>query len=205
MELSIETCTSCLTHAAINRKQALQLEFAVGLCVFLLFKGAGVEARRMLNQTYAAAGYRCITVADPDYKTINRRINVTAALYERLPVKTWVGGHAEFDAVRAVVVGLEPYEIYTVADAQRYCAPAKTTSYVRTEVRPHTDILQPVSHHSGQRQVMGMFRRASDTAKAIHVTTAHIDVVLPPTVTREELVELALKLLQLDTKELLTA
>lgn len=214
--LSMETCVEALNRSAMNRKVAIQLEIAVGLAVFLLHSGAGKDARTMLNDAYAAAGYRCSKVSEIDYKTINRRINATAELYEKLPVATWAGKLREEKLLIAMYQGIEPYEFYTIADVQRFCHPERVTAppSQQLKVKPNTDILTPAAgggeqkNHSGQDKVVSMFRRAADqVAKgARHIETQHLALMIPKDTNRNELIELAMRLLEIaNEKELLTA
>lgn len=205
MYLTADTCARIINVAAMNRKQAIQLELAVGLAVFQLHGNSGKESRGMLMAAYAAAGYRCIHINEMDYKTINRRVNATAALFEKLPVATWVGKLNDADAVKAICTGLEPYELFTISDVQRYCNPAKTNvPRARVEARPHIDILAGPSGHA---KVIDQFRRAADKALKT-VTTEHLTLAIPDGTPREEIIDMAHQLLSLakeNVKELLTA
>lgn len=213
MHLTLDTCTNALTAAAINHKAAIKLELAVGLAVFHLYKGTNKDARRMLVQAYALAGWQCQKFADPDYKTVNRRINATASLYEKVPVAKWIGHLKEMDIIEAICDGLEPYQLTSIQDVLRYAAPHRIHDR-KYAVTPNHDILsgpETGGHQTGQERVMQQFRRASDQiADGAHVVaTPHISVVIPKDASREELVDFAYKVLALaksdSAKELLTA
>jgi hypothetical protein len=213
MQLTLDTCTTALSSAAINHKAAIQLELAVGLAVFHMYKGTNKDARKMLVQAYALAGWQCQKFADPDYKTVNRRINATASLYEKVPVSKWIGHLQEMDIIQAICEGLEPYQLYTIQDVLRYAAPHRVAER-KTTVSPAHDLLtgpDATSNQTGQDRVMQQFRRASDHLAdgAQVVATDHISVIIPKDASREEMIELARQLLALaqkDTaKELLTA
>lgn len=204
MKLSIETCAEALNHAAMNRKAAIQIELAVGLAVFHLHGNTAKEARAMLMGAYAAAGYRCAHINEMDYKTINRRINATAALYEKMPVSKWVGRHSDQDAILCIGQGLEPYELFTIADVMRYCAPPSKPR-VKVKAKPHAAILGGPT--TGHDKVIAQFRRAADSANSIRVATEHLTLVIPEGTPREEIIDMAMRLLQMRTeikKELLT-
>lgn len=208
MKLSIESCAAALNHAAMNRRAAIQLELAVGLAVFQYQGSSSKDARAMLNDAYAAAGYRCVHISEMDYKTVNRRINATAALFEKLPVAKWVGRHSDADAIKSICDGLEPYELFTIADVMRYCTPQKVAKQraAKVQVTPNADILNVPS---GQAKVHEQFRRAADQADSnvLRVNTAHLSLVIPKGTPREEIIDLAMKLLQMakeSNKELLT-
>lgn len=207
--LSAETCVQALNAAAINRKTAFRVELAVGLGVFLAHGGASRDARRMLNQAYASAGYECATVMGIDYKTVNRRINATADLFETLPVAKWVGKHSEDALLSALCLGLEPYEFFTVKDVQRYCAPERTLPPVRAvPIVPAYDALDaPVA--TGQEVISQMFRRAGDQVQdgERRIEAGHLELRIPKDTTLDEIMGLVRQLLDIasESKELLTA
>lgn len=210
MLLTIETCTTALRASATNYKAAIQLELAVGLAVFHMHGGTNREARSMLVAAYAATGWECTRITETDYKTVNRRINATAALYEKVPVAKWVGQLTEMDVIQAICFGLEPYELYTIQDVLRFSSPDRAQR--RIQVKPSHDILtgpQPTENHSGQHKVMQQFRRASDQVGegVTTVATDHMSLVIPEGTPREELIELAMQIMALaknNEKELLT-
>jgi hypothetical protein len=200
MHLTLDTCTSALTAAAINHKAAIQLELAVGLAVFHLYKGTNKDARKMLAQAYSLAGWQCQKFADPDYKTVNRRINATASLYEKVPVAKWIGRLEEMDIIQAICEGLEPYQLYTIQDVLRYAAPHRVQDK-KFAVAPAHDLLSgpAANNHTGQDRIMQQFRRASDHIDegSRVLATDHISVVIPKETTRAEVLELARQLLVL--------
>ncbi len=208
--LSIETCIKALHGAALSRKAAFQTELGVSFAVFLMQGGTERNARQMLTEAYASAGYMCLTPTDADYKTINRRINATADLFNTIKMRTvkkWAGALDENKLIAAMVEGLRPYELFTVADVQRYCMPPETVhakpATASTTVQPHTAILGgPAVNHTGQDKVIQQFRRAADeVAKgAAHIETAHLALMIPKNTTRDELVEMAQKILELAQK-----
>lgn len=209
IRLSVETCAAALNIAAMNRKSAFQTELAVGLAVFLVNGDAGKVSKSALCEAYAAAGYQCLRPVDIDYKTINRRINATADLYGKVNVKAWAAKLTENDLLRAIYIGLEPYELSTVADVQRYCNPPKKAGK-KTPTKPHMEVLAgPVgTGNTGQTKIVSMFQRAAEEVRkgADHIETAHLAIMIPQDATRDELIELAGKLIALaeKKKELLT-
>ena len=162
----------------------------------------------MLVGVYSSAGWQCTRFADPDYKTVNRRINATASLYEKVPVAKWVGTLTGMDVIEAICEGLDPYELYTIQDVLRYAAPQKVRQQ-KVQVQPATDILAGPTEGAtmtGQERIMQQFRRATDQAVA-RLATEHLSVAIPKDVTREEILELAMQLVSYakdSEKELLT-
>lgn len=207
MILTASTCVRALNMAALNRKTSFQIELAVGLAVFLSHGSTDKEARIMLSAAYSAAGYECTHVTGIDYKTVNRRMNATAKLFERLggSVLAWAGKHDEDQLLSSICLGLEPYEFFGVQDVLRFCAPERVLpSRPRMEVKPAPDAIAPPPT-TGQDGIREMFRRASDQGQRVEV--GHLAVVIPQEATRMELMELARRLLEIaaNTKDLLTA
>lgn len=199
MKLTVETCIDAISVAVLNRRGALQIELAVGLALFHEHSGASRDARRILCEVYASSGYQCLNIQDSDYKTINRRINATADLYEKLPIVKWIGKLYEQDMLRAVQLGLQPYEFLSYADVVRFCEPTAASVQPKTKVPPAPDVLQPTSNHTGLQKVTEMFRRAGDelAKDARHIETEHLVLVIPQVTTRAEMIDLAMKLLEM--------
>lgn len=201
MILTIDTCIRTLYGAAMNRRTAFQTELAVGLAVFLAHGSTDKPARAMLCGAYNAAGYDCVASTGMDYKTVNRRINATACLFEKLPVVLWAGKHKEDKLIVSLFNGLAPYEFFTVQDVMRFCSPER---YLPTRqpisITPDPDAL--TAPGSGQQTINDMFRRAEDRGR--RVESGHLHFVIPEDATRDELVALATKLLEI-AGELLTA
>lgn len=206
-KLSIETCVAALNRAAFNRKAAFQIELATGLAMFLISGSTDKEAKQSLCAAYASAGYACASSADMDYKTVNRRINVSADLFNTLgadKVAKWASRHTEALMLDALVVGLKPYELYGVRDVERLCTPAAPKSDAPAKeivVTPAPGILAgpAIDAPSGQQSVINMFKRATAEVKkgARHIETEHLAMMVPPTATYDELVEMAGRLLSL--------
>lgn len=209
--ISMSTCANALNAASFNRKQAFQTELAVGLAVLL----AGGN-KSHLTEAYAAAGYECLRPLDIDYKTVNRRVNASNDLFNHITaerVKKWAGRHREESLLKSLVIGLEPYELFTVADVQRLCAPVRTPQ----RVEPATDILAAPDSvaasavkPTGMNRIIAMFQQAvkSVVAGAQHIETKHLALMVPDDCEPEEMIELATRLLQRaeeKKKELLTA
>lgn len=207
MILTITTCARALNNAALNRKSAFQMELAVGLAVFLSYGSTDKEAREMLTNIYATAGYECTRVTGMDYKTVNRRINATSKLFEKLhkSVTAWAGKHGEDRLLAALCLGLEPYEFMSVQDVLRYCSPDRALPKRQTvlSVKPNADAISAPT--TGQQVIRDMFRRASDHVPegSRRVEVGPLSVVIPPEATKDDLMELARTLLEM-AKDLLT-
>ena len=194
--LSIETCVSALSNAALSRKLALQIEIAVSFGIFTVAGNSDREARQTLCDAYATAGYQCLTADDIDYKTVNRRVNATADLFNAISLRTvrkWIGHNCEQSMLAAIVEGLRPYEIQSIADAQRYCLPppaVNTDTSVPVAVKPHHSVL-----HIGQKKVLGLFQRG-----AVNIQTSHLMLTVPNDTNKAELLDMVAKILSMVEK-----
>ncbi len=201
-KLSIKTCVKALHGAALSRRTVLQIELAVGFGVFLVEGDTSRAARQSLCDAYSSAGYQCLTADDADYKTVNRRINATADLFNTIGIKSvkrWVGDHSESRMLDAIIEGLRPYELYTVSDVQRYCEPVTATPPGdQVAVTPVASILKGPTD-TGQAKIVEMFRRAADhpLEGSRRLATAHLSVIVPPAISRDELIVLAMQLLDM--------
>lgn len=127
--------TNALMNAALSRRAALQVELAVGMIHFdNEDNGTEAEGKARLKEVYNNAGYQCMTKKDPDYITVNRRLNACAGLYDKFGsslVAGWVqSGMAkaqdqkEAQATQTlmahVLEELAAYNLYTMDDVLHY-------------------------------------------------------------------------------------
>ncbi len=166
----VKAYVTALNSAALNRRTALQTELAVGFAVILESGASRRLARAQLVEIYAGAGYKCQETSDLDYKTINRRISASVALYDFLgekDIRAWVGTLSKGPLISAIVEHLVPLKLTTI-----------------------NEVLQICSSNKGPGKTRG-------PRPGIHIDTTHLHLVVPPTTTREELLEAAAKLMQL--------
>lgn len=106
-----------------NRRNALQIELAVGLVHFAQ-ESTSQLGKSALKVSYHAAGYMCMAKIDRDYKTVNRRINMTANLFENLgldEISGWWGSENGTEArISRVVKGLSEYAFESVDDVLEF-------------------------------------------------------------------------------------
>ncbi len=57
MKINVKICVDALASAAMNREAALHAEIAVGLLVFHVEQSTDVDAKTVLREIYASAGY----------------------------------------------------------------------------------------------------------------------------------------------------
>lgn len=88
--------TNAIAGAALSRRAALQMEVAVSLVHFTQENGGtDTTGKSNLKAVYHGAGYLCLAKADRDYKTVNRRLNAMAKLFDKIGssvVHGWIEG-----------------------------------------------------------------------------------------------------------------
>lgn len=78
------SCVKALEKAIGFGRSALYIEVSVALAMFSSSStGADRSTKRVVMDVYAQAGFEVATTGR-DYKTVNRRINASAALYDKL-------------------------------------------------------------------------------------------------------------------------
>lgn len=178
--------TRCLSNAIMHRRAAVQIELAIGLCVAHDFDDAA-EARAMLVNVYAASGYNCLSPDGNDYKTINRRVNTSFLLFDKIgrdaihEVVAHRHGHHRVEAAQEL---LRPLVLCSYDDVLAYCGRPRSGGLTKPAAVTTTPPL----------------RRAADAPGAVHVRTPHIDVVVPPTATSSEVMDLVVRLVALAEK-----
>lgn len=189
--ISLETCVSNINKAMTSRRLALQIELSVGLSVFAMHGSTSKEARDMLNQIYVNAGWRSADPRGLDYKTVNRRINATASLFDKLgaeEINNAIGNNKEQRAINAIAKHLEHYKLLTVNDVFAFAGkPVKVKEHKRTP--PAANPPQPKEAR----------RRWSDEERANvkRIDLGPIHWVIPPETRRKDLLEAARRLLEL--------
>ena len=103
--VSSSSCVKALEKAMGFGRQALYLEVAVSLAVFASSStGADRATKRVVEDIYAQAGYDT-GIDGKDYKTVRRRIDAGAALYEKLgeeAIFKMASGLRESKAIEAI-------------------------------------------------------------------------------------------------------
>lgn len=189
---NLDFCIDALRGAMALRGQALQTELAVGLYTYHVCGSNDLQAKKVLRSIYASAGEAdCLTPGSDSYQTVNRRMDYIAALYEKIKpriIKKWIAGKSNQEAIDGIIVGLQPFEFRAMDHVRVF---AKKPAQQRSE-SPVAEKNEPVTDHP--------MRRASDQPEAPgtrHVRTDHIDVAIPPDATRDELMRLAMEILEL--------
>lgn len=122
--VSTATFISAINNATVSYKYALQLEMSTGLVLFAEAGEASRDSKRALQQVYIAAGYDCADQYKQDYKTIRRRIDASAALFDWMGKETilkLIENRAEMNAIMACVQHLEQYNLKGINSVLALC------------------------------------------------------------------------------------
>lgn len=139
---------NAIAGAALSRRAALQMELAVSLVHFTQEKeGTDTTGKANMKAVYHGAGYLCMAKADRDYKTVNRRLNAMAKLFDKVGssvVHGWIAKASEdtqeiLDCVQAELVAfgfdtLDDVLEYVGTDTNRTRAPRQTSGPVLSVV-----------------------------------------------------------------------
>jgi hypothetical protein len=174
MNKTITRAYAKIIHAAsMNRRAALQTEIAVGFAVFLDSYPSKRLARAQLQKIYNDAGCKCEGPNDVNWKSVNRRIAASSALFDFMgheEVREWAGDLTKDALIEALVKKIEPLKLNTVNEVLIVCKGQKTPGERGTTV----------GRKPGQR-----------------IETPHLKFSIPPSATPEELLEVAGKLMSM--------
>ncbi len=185
------TCIDALRDAVLNKRQAVMLEFSVGLAVFYDQGSAEMHEKKVLRAMYASVDYDCLKRDGQDYVTIDRRISTIAALYNKLGQRTltkWTKGKTNSEALASIVIELEALYLYTLDSVRQYCRD------------------EPV-RQSGPRKPRNVYtladhpqRRQEDVEYAYVIEKAHIKVGVQPDATYSEIMKTIKELTEIANK-----
>lgn len=184
-------CIEALRSAALNRRQAMLLEFSVALAVFCDQDGAGMHDKKVLRQMYASVGYDCLKRSGADYVIIDHRVSAAALLYNKIgrrQISKWAGGQVDIAALGGIVKGLESMQLYTLKDIQLF---------VRGEQPSSVDGRKNRRKWSNENHPK---RRQEDTVFAHVVEMPHVKVGVSQDATYAELKKAADELMKLANK-----
>lgn len=122
--LSADTCVKHLGQSFLIGRRALGVELAVCLSIFAGAGNTERSAKQLVQEVYKRAGYDADNKHSRHYKTVNRRLNAAAALYNKLGhtvVAGWMDGHHEDKLIVAVTKGLETHKFDSLDDVLEFC------------------------------------------------------------------------------------
>lgn len=173
---NLKAFTTALANAALSRKTALQYEVAVTFAVHLDAKQAKRVTRELMCDIFTEVGYKASAPGELDWKSVNRRITAAFALFEFMggdEIAKWVEGKSRMEVINAIVAKLEPLKIKSTNEILEICGKVNRQP-ARSERRERPE-------PEGTR----------------HVKTANLDIVIPPSATRADLIEASLSLMRM--------
>lgn len=169
---NLKAFSTAISNAALSRKTALQYEVAVTFAVHLDCKQAKRLTRAMMCEIYHDVGYKCAVPGELDWKSINRRITAALALFDFMgaaEIASWIDGKSRMEIVNAIIVKLEPLKLKSTNEILACCD--KVGKAARG----------PRQEPEGTRKI----------------ELEHLHIVIPPNVTRGELVSAAIEMMRL--------
>lgn len=171
---NMKAFSSAIATAALSRRSALQLELAVGFAVHIECGQARRLSRALLCEIYSGAGYKASAPGDLDWKSINRRITAALELFTFLgpqEVLGWIEGKTKnADVLQAIVAKLEPMKLKSINEVLDVCGKIGARG-------PRGERPEPEGTH--------------------HVDTENIHVTVPPQASADELMEVAMAIMEL--------
>ena len=106
VEIDMGIYAEALTRANALAKASIVLEMSVCVVIYAFNDGATLAGKTDVRRAYMAAGYRCEDRSGPGYKTVNRRLNAAALLYDHMGGTTKIieiiGGYTGFTALMLI-------------------------------------------------------------------------------------------------------
>lgn len=208
LTVSTQTLTAAIVEASGFGKKALQLELATGIALFMESNGVDRDTKQALQRIYEQAGFLCRDQFSSDYKTVRRRIDAAAELYnwiEHTTISEWMGSSKEKKAITNIVKGLEQYDLRGINSvfalvgkqvvgrkAPKEKAPDEAEK-PKEEANDEVANLVATNIESARRE---RSQRKSDQPGVLNFSTEHVQVTVMPNATKEELINLAMQLLQ---------
>lgn len=125
VDLDVSVYAEALTRANALAKASISLEMSVCMVIYALSGGTTLIGKRDVKRAYSAAGYKC-NPKGPDYKTVNRRLNAAAALYDKMggtaKIIEIIGGYTGVAALVAINEHLN--SVYTLTSINAVWAAA---------------------------------------------------------------------------------
>lgn len=167
----LRTYSNHIRAALVNRRDALKLELAVMFAVTLEADGNKRLAREAIYSVYHATGsYQCSQPIDRDWKAVGRQINAGFALLEFIgydEVAKWGEGLKHGELIGAFADRIAPLKLGTVNEILTVCEKVR---------RPRARVVPEGAHE---------------------FKSEHLHIVVPPSVTRSEVMAAIADLMKL--------
>ena len=164
--------SKALAEARDHRSVALEIELAVGMAVMYECQPSKRLGRETLITIYHATGWQCDKPGAIDWRAVNRRITAVVALFDHLMAS---------GDLPQMLEGVKPVESVQVLRPLVGALKLKSINEVLLATDKQRAPKKP-GHVEGMR-----------------IDAGHIHVVIPKNATREDLLELATKLMTMAT------
>jgi hypothetical protein len=210
MAVSTQTLISAISNAVVSYKYALQIEMATGLCLFAEYDGISRDSKQKLQEIYVAAGYDAKDQFKAEYKTVRRRIDAAAELFNWIgedKIAELIENRAEMAAINALVQYLEQYNLRGINSVfalvgkpvkQVRQAPVEMPVTQQEAEKPSEAPAPSVAQAVADQIAKDRQERAEkeDTSILKRFSSEHVSVSVAQGTTREELMQIAMELLE---------
>ncbi len=120
---NIEFCIASMNRSLMGSADMLQIELAVSLLVYSSLGAAGKDEKKVLRDVYASAGYDCLKKESPSYSTVLRRMDRSAALFEKLGAKKVIkviNGKQDQEALESLIGSLKTFALMSWDDVLQF-------------------------------------------------------------------------------------
>jgi hypothetical protein len=166
----IRAYSKVMSEVAALSGNALELELSVGLAVLYETAPSKRLGRETLVTIYHNAGYQCDNPGALDWRRVNRRITASIALFDFIgmeQITAMADGHKAADLVEAFRPVVRDLKVKSVNEVLLACE----------KIRPPR---KPTAQPEGQR-----------------VDVGHLHLIIPHNATKDELIAMATKLMQM--------
>ncbi len=117
--LSVDSCVKAVSQSLLIGRKALLTEMSVCLAIFSQAHSTDQTMKAVVVEVYERAGYDCVSTNTRHYKTVNRRVNAAAALYEKLGAEVisgFIGDTKDGKLIDAIAKGLSEHKFDCLDD-----------------------------------------------------------------------------------------
>jgi hypothetical protein len=202
-KLSDVTAVKAISQSMVAGRKALRTELAVCLAIFAAKGDTSKEAKEIVTKVYSQAGYEVADSNSRHYKTVNRRVNASASLFEKVGVGAiakWVDGTEEQKMIEAIVKGLDEYKFDSMDDVLDFIG--KSSNRKASASAAANDAQAQGKAAAAQKE--GEKDKASIKVKEVpmqHFAVGRVKVDLPEAMAAADMLKLAAKIIDAARKK----
>lgn len=216
-EFDVGVFAEALTRANALAKASIALEMSVCMVIYAFNGGATLAGKKNVRKAYTAAGYRCEDGNGSDYKTVSRRLNGAALLYDRMGGTTKIveiiGGYTGLPALMSINEHLNlTYDIPTLTSVFTVAGRPVISTYIpkskktgdgtrRMLATPSEELSEAVTTHEIKVDYApdaapqdSYKHRTDDQEGALILQTGQLQLVVPKDVQYDDVLDMLIEL-----------